>query len=677
MVSFFGVFTVTAEGTSNSYIYDSLGNAVESPASYLAERVITGSQLGTAEFSGAIDMFERNGILYLLDCGNNRIIKLSREFSLLGAIGLKDQKGSSISLETATGLFVALNGDIYVADEAKKIVWIADSSGIAYQKIESPPAELLPDNFDYRPNKVVADTSGVIYVLSKGTVGGALQFDANLNFMGFYGSEKVSATAKVIVERFWRKVFSIFSRRMLEATKQFVPPSYVNFDIGADDFIYTIRDQVENRRGQVRKLNAVGNNILINGEQTIFGDIKVSSKYVDSLLVDIEVDSEGFISVLDDRRGRVFQYDQQSNLLFIFGGKADQVGTFKTTTAIESIDGKLVILDKDNATLTVFAPTPFALEVRKAVLLDQEGLYLEAAEPWQTVLKMNANYELANRGVGRALIEQGKYREAMKYFKNGRDKEGYGDAFEEYRTIIINKWFPLILLIIIILVAIPLISVRRATIRIKNEYKITVPVAKYPWYCMLHPFKGYTRMKEEKKGSFLIALFLMAAFFLVSIIERQATGFQFNTNRVDQFNIFVQFGKTIGVALVFVLANWMVSTIIDGKGTLKEVFIFGCYALMPYLVCTIPAVLMSNIIVSDEQAFYLMLLTFIKLWTFLCLFMAVKEVHQFSLTQTVGVILITVIGIILLLAIIAIVYSMFIQLLAWIVTIASELLLRL
>ena len=60
----------------------------------------------------------------------------------------------------------------------------------------------------------------------------------------------------------------------------------------------------------------------------------------------------------------------------------------------------------------------------------------------------------------------------------------------------------------------------------------------------------------------------------------------------------------------------------------------------------------------------------------MCILMAVKEVHQFTVTKTLFVTLLTIIGIVLLMAIIAIVYSMFVQMFAWISTIANELLLR-
>ena len=229
---------------------------------------------------------------------------------------------------------------------------------------------------------------------------------------------------------------------------------------------------------------------------------------------------------------------------------------------------------------------------------------------------------------------------------------------------------------ILTLVAVPMILSRWAAKRSRNEYLTVIGKYRYPTYCMLHPFKGYGSLKEERKGSLPAALLLVGLFFLINVFARQATGFIFNTNRVDQLNIFVELIKTVGVVLVFTVANWAVSTIIDGEGTFKEVFVFTAYGLTPYILGMIPVILFSNIAIMEEQAFYVMLLTIVQIWTVLSVVMAVKEVQQFSLGKTIGVLLLTLAGIVITFSIVAIVYSMFTQMVSWISTVVNELLLR-
>ena len=56
--------------------------------------------------------------------------------------------------------------------------------------------------------------------------------------------------------------------------------------------------------------------------------------------------------------------------------------------------------------------------------------------------------------------------------------------------------------------------------------------------------------------------------------------------------------------------------------------------------------------------------------------MAVKEIQQFSLGKTIGVLLLTLAGIVITFSIVAIVYSMFTQMVSWISTVVNELLLQ-
>lgn len=678
MAVLFGLCSVlslaaSAEGTSNVYTYNYLGNAVESTAGYLVDGVYKGADFGTADLKSPQDMYVRDNCLYILDSGNSRILKLSSEYKLLAEIKLKDESGQEIALANAAGIFVNANGDLYVSDQDTKVVYIARADGTVYNSIQAPSEDILGEGFDYRPSRVLVDSAGVIYVLSKGTGGGALQFDSNLNFMGFYGSEKVVSTPQVVATRLWRK---FLTKKQQEAMAKFTPSSYTSFDLDTGDFVYTVRDQGTSRSGQLRKLNASGKDILVNGTRTTFGDLKKSSSGDDTILTDVEVDDEGFITLLDTRRDRLFQYDQSSQLLFAFGGKADQKGTFKDPVALETMNGEILVLDSGNNNITVFKPTDFALNVRKAVLLFEDGKYQEAIEPWQKVLQQNSRYEIANTGMGKALIKLGDYKEAMRYFKLGENKQGYSDAFTEYRNEIINQYFPLFMLGIVLLIGVPMYFIRRSTIRIRNEYTVRVGRYRYPLYCMMHPFKGYANLKEDKKGSLPLAIGMLGLYFLISIFARQSTGFIFNANRVDQFNIFVELTKTVGMVLIFTIANWAVSTILDGEGTFREVLIFTSYALTPYVIGMIPVVLFSNFAVIEEGAFYTMLVVFVEAWTAISMLMAIKEVQQFTLPKTIGTILLTILGIALVFSIIAIVYSMFTQMISWVTTVVNELLLR-
>ena len=85
----------------------------------------------------------------------------------------------------------------------------------------------------------------------------------------------------------------------------------------------------------IRRLTPAGKDILRREWYSPpMGDINVSD-YMElseitglSVLVDIIYRGNGVYSVLDQRRGRIFTYDDSGNLLYVFGGIGHGVGLF-------------------------------------------------------------------------------------------------------------------------------------------------------------------------------------------------------------------------------------------------------------------------------------------------------------------------------------------------------------
>ena len=117
----------------------------------------------------------------------------------------------------------------------------------------------------------------------------------------------------------------------------------------------------------------------------------------------------------------------------------------------------LFVLDQLNNSITVFTPTEYGRTIYDASEKYLNGEYDESADLWRDVLKMNANYPLAFRGIGRAILRQNQYKEAMDYFELAHDRENYGRAFKLYRKEWIDKNVWWIVLIVAALLIIPLI----------------------------------------------------------------------------------------------------------------------------------------------------------------------------------------------------------------------------
>jgi tetratricopeptide (TPR) repeat protein len=181
----------------------------------------------------------------------------------------------------------------------------------------------------------------------------------------------------------------------------------------------------------------MGQDILIrNGYEDPEGDLAFGnaggiagrSKFIDVAALDNDS-----YACFDRIRGRIFIYDFQGNLLYAFGGVGNRKGYFLQPVALEQMGYALFALDSRTGALTRFDLTGYGVEINAALTEYQAGRYEASAAKWETVLKMNGNYDLAYIGIGRAALRQGEYLKAMKYYKLKHYDIGYGKAFQFYR----------------------------------------------------------------------------------------------------------------------------------------------------------------------------------------------------------------------------------------------------
>lgn len=453
----------------NGYNYNEF-RIVATPNGYLPDRAITGIDCGAGQFKSPQDFFvDKNNNIYVLDSGNNRVVILDSDFKLKKILDKFVSENGVETLNNPTGIFVDDKGLIYIADKENGRVLISDQDGHISKVIGKPITDTLPQNFVFKPKKVIKSITGVTYVLAENVVNGALEFDEDGNFTGYFGSNLVEFTLNL----FWKTVVNHFlnKKQRMQLTRR-VPIEYASLDIDEKGFIYTCTDASRTPfpTGQIKKLNHLGKNLMKNISYDPAGPEFINSNTtIKTDFIDIDVDKDGFLNVLDSGRGKVYKFDQESSLLFVFGTNSGaggtQLGTFKMPVAVESMDGKVLVLDAKKNNITVFTETAFAQKVIKAIKLYRDGLNAEALEPWREVLKANNNYELAYTGIGKALMNEGQFKEAMKYFKLGQEKVYYSDAFKEYRTQVLREHFSTIMYLILALMILIYIIKRRKRIR--------------------------------------------------------------------------------------------------------------------------------------------------------------------------------------------------------------------
>ncbi|MBR1592684.1 MAG: hypothetical protein IJ666_06720 [Ruminococcus sp.] len=462
--SFVTSLTASAGEPYDVYNYDRWGEAIPSQAGYIAERTVSGYDLGIGAFDTPNDIFyDHNDIFYIVDTNNNRIAAVNSDFDKV--IEVYDKftmpDGSKTSLKKPMGIYVSAENDyMYIADSENSRVLISDRDGNVISEITKPVSDVYDQKRTFLPQRVIADKAGNVYVVLNNITTGAAMFNPQGEFTGFYGANRVQPTAEII-GNYFTNLFISEEKKARRARN--VPTGITSFDIDGD-FIFTCTQSSTQTTDTVKKLNAAGNNIFANMELS-FGDYTPmydtsQNKILKPAICDIDIAEDGNINVLDFTTGRIFQYDEDCNLLFITGTIAKQVGGFDHAAALESRGDNLYVVDSQKDTVTIFAETDFGKIVHEATALHNAGYYEEALDPWYEVLKRDGNYRRAYIGVASALLRKGDYEGSMKYSKLADSPKIYNKAFEGYRMNYLKKNFGFMVLILIVIISV-LVYIRK------------------------------------------------------------------------------------------------------------------------------------------------------------------------------------------------------------------------
>ena len=200
---------------------------------------------------------------------------------------------------------------------------------------------------------------------------------------------------------------------------------------------------------------------------------------------------------------------------------------------------------------------------------------------------------------------------------------------------------------------------------------------KYSFYILVHPFDGFWCAKSEKRGNAKSATIIIGLVILVYILSRQMTGFIFNFNDPKEINIISEILSVIIPVALWCFSNWGITTLMDGEGTLKDVYIACAYALVPLVIINIPMIVLSNVVALEEAEIYYVLNTFSVLWVGFLLVVGTMTIHQYTLKKTVLTIIIAVVGMALMLFLALLFFALIQQLINFLYIFYKEFMLRL
>lgn len=205
-------------------------------------------------------------------------------------------------------------------------------------------------------------------------------------------------------------------------------------------------------------------------------------------------------------------------------------------------------------------------------------------------------------------------------------------------------------------------------------YKIFIV---FPFYVLTHPIDGFYELKEGKKGLYKVATLFFLIHSILSVVEFAYTGFIFNNINPSQFRIFRSIILSLLPYVVFIVANWSITSLMDGKGKFKEIYLVIGYTFFPYITLRIISIFMSNFYSIDEGFFYYGTISFGLGLSLYLIFMGIRSIHEYSVFKTVVTILLTFLSMTVIIFMGLLAINLAQQIILFIQTIIKEITLRL
>lgn len=646
-----------ASETYYTYAPSIEGDYLRSRDGYLpSEVLLLNSNLNNPE---DICCYKNN--LYIADTGNSRILDYS----------LDDRTSTEIGtnlLTAPTGVSVDSQGRIYVADSDSNKAYRFSASGDLEQTFSRPEEPSFGKDAPFIPLKIAAGDEGGVYIVGEGAYSGIIQMDGEGQFLGYFATNSIKMSFLDRVKEL------IYTKKQKQSQLKKLPPSFSNLARGTDGLLYTITDGDNTR---IKKHSISGLNMLPDGLGSNWENI-----------IDIAVSGQGVFYTVD-KNGFIEEFTSDGMKIQYFGAPAqtsDRVGLISEPSGIAVDDNnRIYVLDKARGCVQSYLPCQITTDIFSAIQSYNSGRYAESRQTWQSVLDQNNMSSLAHVGIAKAFMQEQKYDEAELHYKIAGDKEGYSDAFWEIRNRFLTENATAIFFVIVLLAA-GLYIFRLIKKKRRSRYpdKALVKQNDIRFFSDLrslkssltHPMDTCYEIKYKSIGTCISATVLYFTAFLLYLLFRTESGFLFSASSLQNYPVFLDFIIYVCIVALWNSGNYLISSINDGEGKFRTVYIANSYMIAPFLIFMPFIIIISNFLTNTESFLITMCLTVLIVWCMLRLFSAVIEVHNYTYGAAIKNVLLTLFFMVTVTLALSVVYLLISRMLSFIAALAKEVILR-
>ena len=194
----------------------------------------------------------------------------------------------------------------------------------------------------------------------------------------------------------------------------------------------------------------------------------------------------------------------------------------------------------------------------------------------------------------------------------------------------------------------------------------------YLRYSVFHPFDAFYEMRFRGKGSLLLAVISIILFGILQCVTYQYTGFVMNTAQVESMNSLSIFSTWVAGFILFIVSNWSVTTLLNGKGGMADIAEVVGYSLVPVEIAMIIQVICSNFIIQEEIMIVRVITGIGIVWFVFMIIAGLCVIHEYTFGKNLISIFLSFVAAAIILFLGVLFFTLIEQMVTFIVDVAKE-----
>lgn len=190
---------------------------------------------------------------------------------------------------------------------------------------------------------------------------------------------------------------------------------------------------------------------------------------------------------------------------------------------------------------------------------------------------------------------------------------------------------------------------------------------------LFHPMVAFRYMKHDRtKFNYAPILVILLLMIFTKIFSIFVTHYPLATVDTRNANLIMECAVMVVPIVSWVIASYAMTTILGGEVLFRECLMACSYSLIPYIIIQIPLTVATLIMDQGQIGMYSSINKFALLFVLLLLFINLKEMNNFTLPKTIGIILLSLFTMVLLWAAVSLVFALSMRFVSFVSEVSQE-----